>query len=493
MCERVYMYTRNLVILANSTKYLGHCIAGKDLDTGEWVRLINNHPGPFSNSDLKNVYGVPEGPSLLSCVKIPFQEKVPLYYQPENELITGDPWETIGNYPYGKIGLLEDNQHPCWLGNMAFGFRDSIPTTICNSTLPLSRSLHFMKMKQFEYKLTLAYKPHENGYHPRLIFHLNNMRYDIGITDINYPRLGSSDDTKPKPFPESFVTLGIGQLFEARNAHYKLVVGIINSDYGVLENTEQYPVIHTTNISNSTLSGDLPERSNSQEQIATDRSIPQLNRVTTNYEQKLYRQLKDLRKSIADKARTPPYFIFQEKSLREMAHYRPCDLQNFIRVDGVGEKKLEKYGLIFTSAIKTFCEENGLEITQPDIIKESESGNTLEQIYYLNNEISNLNDNLKELNFLKNSLLEQVKKSGINQQGNYILQSSTTRIRQLNLEAFKQLYPQIFMEIGFVTLTDADKILGKDEVTELCTFKESTKYSVKEIEINSELQENSHE
>ena len=84
------MYTRNLVILANSVKYSGHCIAGKDLDTGEWIRPIKNHPGPFSNSDLENLFGNPEGPSLLTCVKIPFNEKIPLYCQPENELITGD-------------------------------------------------------------------------------------------------------------------------------------------------------------------------------------------------------------------------------------------------------------------------------------------------------------------------------------------------------------------------------------------------------------------
>lgn len=487
------MYTRNIVILANSLKYSGHCIAGKDLDTGEWIRLINNQSRPFSNPDLKKLYGDPEGPSLLTCIKIPFKEKIPCFYQPENELITGDPWEKIGEYPHEKIGLLEDAHCPCWLGNMAFGCPDNIPVSICNSNLPLSSSLHLKKLTQLENDLTLAYKPHENGNKPRLIFYFNNIRYDLGITDINYPRLGDGDDTRPKQIPDSFVTLGVGQLFEAMNAHYKLIVGIIHSDNGLQENTIKKPVISACNNSNGTPPGDTSGILPTPERDTIIRSIPQLNRVTTNYEQKLYQQLKDLRQSIADKARVPPYFIFQEKSLREMAHYRPGDLQNFIRVDGVGEKKLEKYGLIFTSLIKTFCEENGLEITQPDIIKDSESGNTLEQIFHINQEISGMNDKLKELNFLKNSLLEQATKSGIHQQGNYILQSSKTSIRQLNLEAFKQLYPQIFMEIGSVTLTDADKILGRDEVTELCTLKESTKYSVKEIKPDSEIEENPHE
>jgi len=113
-----------------------------------------------------------------------------------------------------------------------------------------------------------------------------------------------------------------------------------------------------------------------------------------------------------------------------------------------------------------------------------ESSNVLEQIYKLNQEISSLNNKQKELTFLKNGLLDQVIKTEIKQQGKYILQSSAVTVRQLNLEAFKQLYPQVFMEIGSVKLIDADRVLGKAEVTDLCTYKESIKYSV--IKINSD-------
>ena len=57
----------------------------------------------------------------------------------------------------------------------------------------------------------------------------------------------------------------------------------------------------------------------------------------------------------------PPYVIFPDKSRREMAHTQPCDLHNFRNISGVGEIKLEKYGLVFTSVIKTFCEENEMK------------------------------------------------------------------------------------------------------------------------------------
>ena len=41
-----------------------------------------------------------------------------------------------------------------------------------------------------------------------------------------------------------------------------------------------------------------------------------------------------------------------------MAHTRPRDPDQFRNIPGVGEIKLEKYGSVFISAIKTFCEEN---------------------------------------------------------------------------------------------------------------------------------------
>ena len=82
---------------------------------------------------------------------------------------------------------------------------------------------------------------------------------------------------------------------------------------------------------------------------------------------------------------------------------------------------------------------------------------------------------------MKRSLLDQVVKTGIKQQWKYVLQSSSVSVRQLNLEAFKQLYPQVFLEIGSVRLSDADRVIGKAEVTDLCTLKESVTYRVVEM------------
>lgn len=244
---------------------------------------------------------------------------------------------------------------------------------------------------------------------------------------------------------------------------------------------DKYPVVRLTPKSNSILQGEISVMLSIPEQGTAKRSTPHSNMVATIGGEKLFLELKKLRKSLADQAGVPPYVIFQDKSLREMAEIRPCDEHTFRNINGVGDIKVEKYGTAFISAIKKYCEENGNDTSKPDVAVVNESGDTLEQIYQLNQEISDLNDKLKELTLLKSNLLDQVVRTGITQQGKYILQSSCVSVRQLNLEAFKQLYPQVFLEIGSVKLSDADRVIGKAEVTELCTLKESISYKVVEM------------
>ena len=139
----------------------------------------------------------------------------------------------------------------------------------------------------------------------------------------------------------------------------------------------------------------------------------------------------------------------------------------------------------FTSASQLLSHDN--EDAQKTInndlfYQEGEPQTSLKQIFQLTQEISDLTVKLKDLKAKKDELLDAALKSGTKQQGNYVLQSSIRRVRQLNLETFKRLYPDVFMEIGSVTLKDAEEMIGKDKVTDLCTYKESTKYTVIDTE-----------
>ena len=74
----------------------------------------------------------------------------------------------------------------------------------------------------------------------------------------------------------------------------------------------------------------------------------------------LFTILRTLRKQIADEQFVPPYVVFADKSLRDMAEKRPQNLREFEEVYGVGSNKRDKYGKVFLEAIRTFCQEQDL-------------------------------------------------------------------------------------------------------------------------------------
>ena len=61
----------------------------------------------------------------------------------------------------------------------------------------------------------------------------------------------------------------------------------------------------------------------------------------------LFEELRKLRMEIAKKEKVPPYIVFSDKSLKDMAARKPKNLQEFLEVNGVGENKCKKYGEAF--------------------------------------------------------------------------------------------------------------------------------------------------
>lgn len=73
-----------------------------------------------------------------------------------------------------------------------------------------------------------------------------------------------------------------------------------------------------------------------------------------NYNPFLFEKLKFLRKEIAQKRNIPPYMVFGDVSLREMSTFFPKNNQDFLKIKGVGQQKLEDFGDEFINAIKEF-------------------------------------------------------------------------------------------------------------------------------------------
>ncbi|MCX6259034.1 MAG: DNA helicase RecQ [Bacteroidia bacterium] len=79
--------------------------------------------------------------------------------------------------------------------------------------------------------------------------------------------------------------------------------------------------------------------------------------------------LKDLRKNISKKFDLPPFVIFQDPSLEEMAIQYPINIEELQNITGVGAGKAKKYGKEFIELIKKYVEENEIERPQDMVVK----------------------------------------------------------------------------------------------------------------------------
>ncbi|OFX30370.1 MAG: ATP-dependent DNA helicase RecQ [Bacteroidetes bacterium GWA2_32_17] len=83
----------------------------------------------------------------------------------------------------------------------------------------------------------------------------------------------------------------------------------------------------------------------------------------------IFAMLKDLRKQFANKQKLPPFVIFQDPSLEEMAIQYPITMDEMKNIVGVGEGKAKKFGQPFIELITKYVEENEIERPQDMVVK----------------------------------------------------------------------------------------------------------------------------
>lgn len=101
-------------------------------------------------------------------------------------------------------------------------------------------------------------------------------------------------------------------------------------------------------------------------------------------DEKLVRFLKDLRKKVAVKQGVPPFAVFQDPSLDDMALKYPITLEELSKVHGVGEGKARKFGKEFIDLISKYVEDN--DVVRPDdLIVKSIGVNSGLKLYIIQN------------------------------------------------------------------------------------------------------------
>ena len=101
-------------------------------------------------------------------------------------------------------------------------------------------------------------------------------------------------------------------------------------------------------------------------------------------DEQLVKMLKDLRKKVAKKQDVPPFVVFQDPSLQDMALKYPIDIEELSNIHGVGEGKAKKFGKEFVELIAQYVEEN--DIVRPDdLVVKSTGANSGLKLYIIQN------------------------------------------------------------------------------------------------------------
>lgn len=155
-------------------------------------------------------------------------------------------------------------------------------------------------------------------------------------------------------------TYGVGRDYD-RNFWRDLLAGLVAR--GLAESSEgQYPTLAAAPRSRPVLRGEekfyilrtavrpaVKRRSRTDGFSSAD--LPEVSEV-------LLSELKAERRRLAQAANLPPYIVFSDRSLREMAQLKPVTEEQFLNVAGVGRHKLEKYGERFLKLIAKYLEEH---------------------------------------------------------------------------------------------------------------------------------------
>ena len=93
------------------------------------------------------------------------------------------------------------------------------------------------------------------------------------------------------------------------------------------------------------------------------------------YNSALFALLRQKRKEMADEAGVPPYVIFSDKTLVEMAAYYPQSTISLLNISGVGQVKSRQYGKAFLEIIRAYCEKHGLKEQPKESTREKSDSN----------------------------------------------------------------------------------------------------------------------
>jgi ATP-dependent DNA helicase RecQ len=178
----------------------------------------------------------------------------------------------------------------------------------------------------------------------------------------------------------------------------------------------------------------------------------------------LFSVLKDLRKKMSKRLNLPPFVIFQDPSLEDMATQYPVSVDELQNISGVGQGKAKKYGQEFVDVIKKYVEEKDIIRPQDMVVKSviNKSGIKVFIIQSIDRKIS-LEDIAAAKNLEMNQLLDEIESiinSGTKLNINYYIDTVLDQDHQ------DEIFEYFREDAETESVEDALKELGEDEYTE---------------------------
>lgn len=182
-----------------------------------------------------------------------------------------------------------------------------------------------------------------------------NEKFGAGhITDI---LLGSKNEKVLRWGHEKLSTYGTGvELNRKQWMHIARQLLVM----GYLKQVGEYQTLSLTAKGQEVLNGRLPVMGavlETKERVKKD----ERKKSEVEYNSALFALLRQRRKELADQAGVPPYVIFSDRTLIEMAAYYPQSMASLLHIAGVGQVKLNRYGQDFLEVIRVYCQKHGLE------------------------------------------------------------------------------------------------------------------------------------
>jgi hypothetical protein len=229
MGKGVIMNIKRIICLANSRKYLGRCVAGKEVLTdglGSWIRPVSaRHSGEVSEEERRYENG--RDPSVYDIIDIPLLKARPHLYQSENHLIDADKyWKKTGTISWEELKDLVDPSAPLWVNDDSSynGINDRVSMEVASH---LDHSLVLIDPQN----LTIQVQLEGEGFpHPkrkvRADFTHHGAHYRLAVTDPVAERAFLARPNGVYPLHDAYLCISLGE--EYQGSCYKLVATILS-------------------------------------------------------------------------------------------------------------------------------------------------------------------------------------------------------------------------------------------------------------------------